>query len=151
MPTGELTLVLRYLRQRVGVPAVEPGTDADLLQRFVGTRDEAAFTELVRRHGPLVLGVCRRVVRQEEDAEDAFQATFLLLARQAASIRRRGALGAWLHEVAYHAALRARAVAHRRRRLERQAESMPPTDPAAEAARRELGAVLDAEVHRLPH
>src|SRR5260370_41363166 len=75
-------------------------SDAQLLERFVTRRDEAAFEVLVWRHGPTVLGVCRRVLQHEQDAEDAFQATFLVLARKAGSIGRRPALGSWLYRVA---------------------------------------------------
>src|SRR5262245_22161134 len=90
-------------------------TDAQLLGRFVATRDEASFAALVYRHGPMVLGVCRRVLRNPPDVEDAFQATFLILARKAPSVVKRDSLASWLYGVAYHAALRARAVNARRR------------------------------------
>ncbi|HEY7428376.1 MAG TPA: sigma-70 family RNA polymerase sigma factor, partial [Gemmataceae bacterium] len=113
-------------------------------------RDEAAFAELVRRHGPMVLGVCRRVLRNEHDAEDTFQATFLVLARQASSVRKRASLGGFLHEVAYHIALRARQNAVRRRTWERQIRDMTPSDPVAESARRELRPLLDEELRHLP-
>src|SRR5579883_1122887 len=93
-----------------------PGlTDADLLGRFVHRRDEVAFEALVHRHGPMVLGVCRRILRHEQDAEDAFQATFLVLVRKAASLRSPQTLGNWLYGVARRTALEARAAAARRR------------------------------------
>ena len=91
-------------------------TDAQLLARFVAARDEDAFVALMRRHGPMVLGVCRRVLRHAHDAEDAFQAVFLILARKAASVVRHGSLGGWLYTVAYHTAVRA-ARGNARRRL----------------------------------
>src|SRR5207248_9906803 len=82
--------------------------DAQLLDRWIAARDEAAFELLLRRHAPLVLGVCRRLLPHSQDVEDAFQATFLLLLRKAGSIRKRDALGSWLDTVAYRVALRAR-------------------------------------------
>jgi RNA polymerase sigma factor (sigma-70 family) len=121
-----------------------------LLGRYVASRDEAAFETLVWRHSALVLGVCRRVLRHEQDAEDAFQASFLLLARKAASIGRRESVRSWLHRVAYRAALAASA---RRRDCGLLPESLtgsPAEDPVAEAARREAAAAVDAEVARLP-
>src|SRR5262245_28205344 len=96
-------------------------SDSHLLQRFLQSRDEAAFTALVRRHGPMVLGVCRRVLGNLDEAEDVFQATFLVLLRQAGSIRRQDALGSWLHGVAHRLARRARADGLRRRQHELRA------------------------------
>jgi RNA polymerase sigma factor (sigma-70 family) len=129
--------------------AAQP-TDGQLLQRFASGRDEGAFSLLVRRHGTMVLGVCRRVLDNEHDAEDAFQATFLVLARQAQSIRKLESVGSWLYGVAYRISLRARSDAARRRALEEQARTMPQQDPFVEAAWRELRPVLDEEVDRLP-
>jgi RNA polymerase sigma factor (sigma-70 family) len=142
--------VLRHIRQLAGGPeAAEPG-DADLLGRFTAQRDEAAFADLVRRHGPMVLGVCRRILKNAADAEDAFQATFLILVKKAAGIARPGALGCWLHEVALRTALRARARAAARRQHERQAPEMAQHDFLAAVAWRDLQPVLDEEVRRLP-
>jgi RNA polymerase sigma factor (sigma-70 family) len=122
-------------------------TDARLLERFARTRDEAAFAALVQRHGPMVLGVCRRVLRNEADAEDAFQAAFLVLVRKAASLRRPGSLGSWLYGVACRTALHARADAERRRARERAAAR--PEAVAGEAMM-DLGPLLDRELSRLP-
>ena len=115
MATGNWTPVLRYIRQVRGGSAHAGASDAQLLDHFTRRGDEAAFTTLVERHGPMVLGVCRRVLRHAHDAEDAFQATFLLLARKARSLRQPDLLGRWLHGVAYRTALKARGVAVRRR------------------------------------
>src|SRR6516165_5675983 len=100
MPDVQLPAVLRQIRGLVDPQAAPGPSDAQLLERFARHREEAAFTALVRRHGRLVLGVCRRVLRQEQDAEDAFQATFLALARQAGSLRASEAVGSWLYRVA---------------------------------------------------
>src|SRR5439155_19785925 len=124
--------------------------DADLLERFVGQRDEAAFEVLLWRHGPKVLGVCRRVLRHEQDAEDAFQATFLILARKARSIGKRQAVGSWLYRVAYRVALRARQVAATR--TARQTTDMDALADklCADAPWGEVRRVIDEEVNRLP-
>src|SRR5262249_48847545 len=95
-------------------------TDAELLQQFVAGRDEGAFAALLERYGPLVLGVCRQVLGDVHDAEDAFQATFFVLARKAISIRRHESLAAWVHRVALNLARTARAAAARRQAHERQ-------------------------------
>ena len=134
MPRLPLAAALRRLR---------PPDDAALLARHLGG-DPAAFTALVRRHGPMVLGVCRRVLPVEADAEDAFQATFLLLARKAAGVRQPARVGNWLYGVARNVARRARAAEARRRRWERAAAV-----PVA-AFDRPAESVVDDELHRLP-
>jgi RNA polymerase sigma factor (sigma-70 family) len=128
----------------------EPG-DRQLLERFVATRDEVAFEGLVKRHSGVVWGVCRRMLNHEQDAEDAFQAVFLTLARNASSIRKTDTLGCWLFGVACRIALKARQTALRRRSREAQATTAtPPQPPWSEAAWRELQVILNEEVQRLP-
>src|SRR6516225_4722824 len=115
MPNDELMASLfRSSGSLIPTRYVEDVPDALLLDRFVDQWDQAAFGDLVRRHGPMVLGVCRRIMRDPHAAEDAFQATFLLLARKAGSVRKRGSVGSWLHGVAHRVALEARGVASRR-------------------------------------
>jgi RNA polymerase sigma factor (sigma-70 family) len=125
-------------------------SDAQLLQRFTRDRDETAFAALVQRHGALVLGVCRRILHHQQDAEDAFQATFLTLARRAGSVRWRESVGGWLHRVAYRIAGRARRDAGRRRALERQATRPDRGDALAEITGREMLALLDEGLLALP-
>jgi RNA polymerase sigma factor (sigma-70 family) len=125
-------------------------TDGQLLERFTTRGDQTAFARLVERHGPLVLSVCRRILRHAEDAEDAFQAAFLVLARKAGSIAKYDSVASWLYKVAYRIAVRARAGKSRRLDLEKRAlrPGMPPA--LVDAACRELGRVIDEEVQKLP-
>jgi RNA polymerase sigma factor (sigma-70 family) len=142
--------ILRFLSD-LPVTRAEGGlTDGELLRRFAAHHDQAAFAALVRRHGPLVWRVCRAVLRHDQDAEDAFQATFVILAQKAASLRDPHALSAWLHGVASQVARRARRGASRRRAREEQAGGPSLGSPVAEGAWRELQAALDEEVQRLP-
>ena len=113
-------------------------------------RDETAFAALVTRHGPLVLGVCRRVLHHQQDTEDAFQATFVVLARKARSICKQTSLASWLYKVAYRIALRARAVNARRRLPEHRIVAEYAPSPLGEVVQAELRRVLDEEVQRLP-
>ena len=124
--------------------------DALLLERFVAGRDEAAFELLLRRHGPMVLNVCRRLLPDPHDAEDAFQAAFLILARKARSIARGTSVAGWLYRVAYRAALRARGLRARRAGREATGVEELPAPPAGEPGGHELRRVLDEEVNRLP-
>jgi RNA polymerase sigma factor (sigma-70 family) len=128
----------------------EDPADHLLLERFVTHRDEAAFGALVRRHGALVLGVCRRLLHHEQDAEDAFQATFLVLARSAASIRKRASLRSWLYGVAHRVARRAGYSRRQRYARETLLNDVPAGEETPEWSRRELQAVLDDEISRLP-
>src|SRR5579884_1215354 len=139
---------LGHLRTLVGPQ--DQDSDAELVERYLRCLEEAAFAALVRRHGPMVLGVCRRMLRNAHDAEDAFQAAFLVLARKAGSIRNRRSLAAWLYEVAYHIAARMRAEAARRHIHERQVAAMRREKSAPETRETELAAVLDEELSRLP-
>lgn len=142
--------LIRGLRGAVGPHEAGGLTDADLLQRWVANRDGAAFEVLLWRHGPLVLGLCRRLLRGSQDVEDAFQSTFLALARQAGSLSKREAVACWLHKVAYRAALRARAATGRWRALDREVADTAADDPLREMDRDDLRAILDEEVSRLP-
>jgi RNA polymerase sigma factor (sigma-70 family) len=151
MATGQPRDVLLQLRRAALLPDGGGMTDGQLLECFVAHRDEAAFEVLVRRHGPMVLGLCRRLLRDTQDAEDAFQATFLVLVRRAASIGQRELLGNWLYGVAYRTALDAHVANSRRRARERQVTPMP--EPEAHDAAgdwRELRPLLDRELSRLP-
>jgi RNA polymerase sigma factor (sigma-70 family) len=149
MTSAQAGLVLQHIRRLAGPRTAGPA-DAQLLERFTTQRDEAAFAALVRRHGPMVLNVCRSVLHHEQDAEDAFQATFLLLARKAEAIRQPGAVAGWLAEVAYRVAVKAQADAARRRAQERRATPMPPADPTLDMTLRDLQRVLHEELRRLP-
>src|SRR5262245_5508700 len=117
MANGTAHPVLRFLRSLRGTGAAD-GSDAQLLTRFVAGCDEAAFAALLHRHGPMVLGVCVRVLGDTADVEDAFQATFLVLLRRSRSLERPNELANWLYGVAYRTALKARAEAVRRQRHE---------------------------------
>jgi RNA polymerase sigma factor (sigma-70 family) len=144
---------VRTVVHQVRSLAAGPGaglSDADLLHAFLSRHDEAAFAALVRRHGPMVLGVCRRVLGHVQDAEDAFQATFLLLARKGGSVRKRPALAGFLYGVAYRLALGLRRSARRRRAHERRAKAVSPRDPAAELDWREVQTLLGEAIEQLP-
>jgi RNA polymerase sigma-70 factor (ECF subfamily) len=172
MTHGQPVSAPRRIREPHGARPAEDLSDRQLLQRFVRRREQAAFETLVRRHGARVLAVCRRVLRNEHDAEDVSQAAFLLLARKAGLIPWRESVAGWLAVVASRLALHARSTAARRLDRERPAASLPAArdseleqegnwswlpeqdhpqeDPLAEVARRELRLVLDDELDRLP-
>jgi RNA polymerase sigma-70 factor (ECF subfamily) len=132
------------------VPGQADAPDAQLLQRFVSERDQHAFTALLKRHGPMVLGVCARVLGDSGEAEDAFQATFLVLVRRAGSLGRPELLGNWLYGVAYRTAQKARLSAARRRQHEDRARTLIEPSAGGEVEQRELCRLLDAEMTRLP-
>jgi RNA polymerase sigma factor (sigma-70 family) len=149
MSTPQAATLLRHLRQLVAGRGDDPHSDRELLRRFAAQRDEAAFATLVRRHGPMVLGVCRRILRQAQDAEDAFQVTFLVLFRKAGSPFWRDSVGGWLHRVAARIALRLRA----------RGSVVPPvgpaeegsvTDPLEQLTVRELLVAFEEELAHLP-
>jgi RNA polymerase sigma factor (sigma-70 family) len=132
------------------LPQTTALSDSELLTRFLDEKDADAFTTLMQRHSRTVWGVCRHVLRHDHDAEDAFQATFLVLARKAGSIRKCTSLGSWLHGTAYHIASRARRDAAVRRTHEQKGKARPQTETGAETAWRELSALLDEELQGLP-
>jgi RNA polymerase sigma factor (sigma-70 family) len=143
-----LRSAVRRLRRVVAAPAAGP--DAELLRAFTTRRDAGAFESIVRRHGPMVLGVCRRVLRDASDADDAFQATFLVLVRKAGSLRAPDRLAGWLHQVAHRVARKLRTLRLNRARLEGVLFDVPAGEPPAEVVWRELRPIFDAELDRLP-
>jgi C-terminal peptidase prc len=149
MSHGQLHAVVRHIRRIRAEAGAEP-TDRELLRRFADVRDESAFAELVERHAHLVWGVCSRALRHREDAEDVFQATFLVLARKASAVRWRASIHNWLYEVASRLAAGARVKTARRLSHEARAASLVASETRPDDARRELAAVIDEELHRLP-
>ena len=134
----------------ITAPAADQVSDGQLLRWFVVWQDARAFEALVRRHGPMVLSVCRRLLGDDHDAEDAFQATFLVLARKAGVIGKPDLLAGWLYRVATRTAAKARVQAARRRFHESRAAVAPVADPLPDASRRDLGSALTAELAGLP-
>src|SRR5579884_897881 len=144
-------LLSKHLHSLSAAARMDRLPDGELLQRFAADRDEDAFAALVRRHGSMVLHVCRRVLRDVHDIEDVFQATFLVLIRKAASLRRVESVGCFLHGVAYRLSLKARTRFARQRRHERQATVKKHSDdPLAELSVREAQAIFDEELSHLP-
>lgn len=151
MANEPVQVLAKHIRNLTSAARAEGLTDRELIERFVARRDEDAFAVLVRRHGPMVLAVCRRVLHDRHDAEDVFQATFLVLSRKAASLHRRDSVGCFLHGVAYRLALKARTRLAQRRMHESQAAvEKHVDDPLAELSVREAQAILDEELARLP-
>jgi RNA polymerase sigma factor (sigma-70 family) len=150
MPTAQLEPLVARLRTAAALGCTATQDDGQLLARFAADRDEAAFTALVKRHGPLVLAACRRLLRDWHAAQDAFQATFLVLARKAEAVAQPELLSRWLHGVACRTALRARADAARRWERERRAAPAGAVAPDEGLVWRELRPVLDEEIARLP-
>jgi RNA polymerase sigma factor (sigma-70 family) len=150
MAASTLSTVLQHIRRIVSHPSGESLTDIQLLDEFRANKNQTAFAVLVKRHGPMVWGVCHHVLQHHQDEEDAFQATFLVLARKAASIRKKKALASWLHGVAYRMAMNAKRSAARRRIHEEQAKTTRRQDAAWELGWREVQAVIDEEIEGLP-
>jgi RNA polymerase sigma factor (sigma-70 family) len=150
MATSHASEVLHRLRRAALLRDGAGMTDGQLLECFISRREDAAFAALLRRHGPMVWGVCRRVLHSHHDAEDAFQATFLVFVRKAASIVPRERVANWLYGVAHQTALKARATAARRSGRERQVTEMPEPAVAGPDPWRDLQPLLDQELSRLP-
>jgi RNA polymerase sigma factor (sigma-70 family) len=146
---GSLRTVLRLLQRFQGEESGS-ASDAELLRRFIDLREESAFEVLVRRHGQAVLNLCRRVLGHAHDAEDAFQATFLLLVLKGGTVRKQTSLGSWLYKVALRVALAARGRAAVRAVRERHDLEFPPDEPGDTAGDKELRDLLHEEVNRLP-
>ena len=150
MTSGEFTSVQASLRHLLTEGTMTGASESQLLDRFCSQGDEYAFEAILRRHGPMVLAVCRRVLCDPNDVEDAFQATFLILIKKAGSIRNRAVLGTWLHGVARRVAVRAQIDSRRRRARERGAEMSAQADRrTGDEHLAELRAIIDEEVTRL--
>jgi RNA polymerase sigma factor (sigma-70 family) len=150
MVHASLGAVLHHLHRLGASCDGDDHSDRQLLEGFVRQRDETAFALLLSRHGPMVLGVCRRILRQPQDVEDAFQATFLVLVRQAQTVRRQASLASWLYGVALRTAQRARLDAVRRTLREERAAAPSAVEGSNEPDWRDLRAALDEEIARLP-
>jgi RNA polymerase sigma factor (sigma-70 family) len=150
MSSAPTANVLRHIRRLTRKPSATAASDGELLERFIGSRDGDAFAELVRRHGPMVLGVCRSILRHEQDAEDAFQAAFLVLARKADSIRNRQSPAGFLYEVAYRVAVDTHEARSRRRAREQSAPEAVVAAPELDMTLRDLQRVVHEELRRLP-
>jgi RNA polymerase sigma factor (sigma-70 family) len=150
MVTAQMGTVIRHLRRAVLRQDAAGRTDGQLLASFIDQKNEAAFEALVHRHGSMVFGVCRRIVGNHHDAEDAFQATFLVLARKAWSIRPRERVANWLHGVALRTAMKAKTMTTKRRGREKQATEMPEPEAAQQDQWRDLQPLLDQELNGLP-
>src|SRR5262245_31207258 len=147
------TSLVPYLRKFARTDGATSATDAELLGAFLSCQEESAFRAMVDRHGPMVMGVCRRVLRNVHDAEDAFQATFLVLARKAASIAPREFVANWLHGVAYRTALKSRARNARntsKLRMYERIMAMPKQATVTDATWHDLEPIIDEELERLP-
>jgi len=149
MAKNSLSPVLQHIRLMTAAAQANGLDDSELLRRFVDQRDETAFAAIVRRHGVLVFGVCRQALKHEQDAEDAFQATFLALAQGAASVRRSESLASWLHGTAYRMSMRAKRDIARRSVHERRATPSEPQEGDTDVSWREVLTALHEEIQRL--
>ncbi len=150
MNGGKISQFLQHLSGVLRAPPGEELTDGQLLEEFLTRHDGAAFEALIRRHGGMVLRVCQRILRNSHDAEDAFQASFLVLIRKGLELRQRQTVANWLYGVAYHTALKARAAAAKRRAKERQASAMASPEARDQESLADIRSLLDQELHRLP-
>jgi RNA polymerase sigma factor (sigma-70 family) len=150
MASVHLGTALEYIHRLFGDGSLAGIADAQLLKRYVSRRDELAFEALVQRHGPMVMSVCRGILIDPNDADDAFQAAFLLLARKAGSLRVTDALGGWLHRVAFRVALQLKSDSARRRDRERGAAELASTGSLSSAPWDDRDAILHEEIDRLP-
>src|SRR5713226_3732567 len=152
MVSGRLSPILRHLRRVIPPREGDGVSDAQLLERFVHENDETAFELLLWRHGPMVWTLCRRILPDFHEAEDAFQAAMLVLARKAGSINKRLSLASWLYKVAFRIALRARADSTRRAKLEKEKRTLPPQVFMPDLGNdvRELRPVIDEGLMQMP-
>jgi RNA polymerase sigma factor (sigma-70 family) len=150
MARRQTSAVLEYIRSHLAEANAGALSDRELLERFAAGHDQGAFKTILRRHAPMVLRVCQRVLQRQEDAEDAFQGTFLVLARKAGSLAWRESIGTWLYEVAHRLAQEARRKSIRQQAREARARPRTAEDPLAEISGRELVAILDEELASLP-
>jgi RNA polymerase sigma factor (sigma-70 family) len=150
LESSSTNTVIRFFRRAAQLQEAAWRTDGQLLEAFIGQKDAVAFEILVNRHGPMVFGVCCRVLRNHHDAEDAFQAAFLILARNALSVRPRGQVANWLHGVAFRTAMKARSMAAKRRGRECQVTEMPEPEAAQPDQWYELNPLIDQELNGLP-
>jgi RNA polymerase sigma factor (sigma-70 family) len=150
MATSQMSGFIQHLRRAVLLRDGAGQTDGQLLEDYISRHDEAALAVLVHRHGPMVWGVCRRVLANHHDAEDAFQATFLVLVRRAASIASRELLANWLYGVAYQTAVKARATVAKRKVRERHVSEMPEPAVRKQDNWNDVQPLLDQELNHLP-
>lgn len=150
MADGHFGAILHRFRYLFEQERTADTSDGQLLRAFASDHDQSAFAALMQRHGPLVLGLCRRILQDDHEAEDVYQAAFLVLARKARSLTQYGSLANWLYTVTYRLALRARSQQARRHARERQVDAMPEMAGSHEPGWSELRPILDAELQRLP-